>query len=155
LFAGEGRGMTIRIWLFALLVMVAMPAMGQSSQQGRTQTEASMVVTGYVDIEADGTVSAHHIDRRGSLPGYVVSLVDNAAQAWRFEPQLVDGEAVAARARMSLRLLARPIDEKGSRLEVVIANGSFGEYSDSDTDQVTRRGEISRPFYPDQLMRRG
>lgn len=144
--------MNIRVWLFVLLAMVATPLMAQSAQQVKKQAEASMVVTGHVDIDADGSLAAHHIDDRGELPDYVVELVDRAAATWRFEPLEVDGEPVAARARMSLRLVARPI---GDEYEISIDNGSFGEYSDTATDHVTRRGRLAPPRYPNDMVRRG
>lgn len=145
--------MGIRILLFVLLALLSTPVMAQSAQEVLKQAEASMVVTGHVDIEADGTVSAHHIDRRPDLPGFVVDLVDRAASVWRFEPLLVDGEPVPARARMNLRLVARPA---GDNYEVSIANGSFGEYSDTATDQVTRRQDrFKPPRYPEEMLRRG
>src|SRR5690606_41660721 len=97
--------------------------------------------------------SAHHIDRRPDLPGFVVDLVDRAASVWRFEPLLVDGEPVPARARMNLRVVARPA---GDNYEVSIANGSFGEYSDTATDHVTRRQDrFKPPRYPEEMPRRG
>ena len=145
--------MGIRILLFVLLVLLSTPVMAQSAQEALKQAEASMVVTGHVDIEADGTVSAHHIDRRPDLPGFVVDLVDRAASVWRFEPLLVDGEPVPARARMNLRVVARPA---GDNYEVSIANGSFGEYSDTATDHVTRRQDrFKPPRYPEEMLRRG
>lgn len=145
--------MKVRIWFGVLLALLAGTAMAQSAQQVRKQAEASMVVTGHVDIEADGSVSAHVIDHREKLPDYVVSMVDRAAQTWRFEPILVDGQPVPARARMSLRLLAQPI-EGGTEYRMSIANGSFGEDSNQDTDRV-RRGELKPPSYPPAMLYRG
>ena len=151
-FKERGRVMKLRIWLFALLAMAVAPVMAQSAQQVMKQAEASMVVTGHVDIDADGSLAAHHINGRADLPDYVVELVDRAAAAWRFEPLEVDGEPVAARARMNLRLVARPVGD--SEYEISIANGSFGEYSDTATDHVTRRGELTPPRYPNDMLQR-
>ena len=145
--------MKLRIWLFALLAMAVAPVMAQSAQQVMKQAEASMVVTGHVDIDADGTLAAHHINDRADLPDYVVDLVDRAAAVWRFEPLEVDGEPVAARARMNLRLVARPVGE--GEYEISIANGRFGQYSDTATDNVTRRGQLTPPRYPSDMSRRG
>lgn len=144
--------MRVRTVLFLLLAAFSVPLMAQSPQQVLSQAEASLVVTGQVDIEADGSVSAHRINRRDSLPDYVVAMVDDAAAKWRFEPEVVDGQAVPARARMNLRLVARPVE--GDQYEVVIANGSFGEYSDEASDHVTRRGTLAAPRYPADMVRR-
>lgn len=144
--------MGIRMWLAVVLAALVAPALAQSPQQARKQAEASMVVTGHVEIEADGTLRSYELDRRRDLPDYVVSLVDRAAWTWRFEPVEVDGRAVAARARMNLRLVARPLDD--GEYEVSIANGRFGEYSDQATDHVTHR-EMAPPRYPFDQLRRG
>lgn len=145
--------MGMRIWLaMVVALLVAAPAMAQSPQQVRRQAEASMVVTGHVDIAADGTLSGYVLDGRDDLPGYVVELVDRAAAGWRFEPVEVDGVPVVARAKMSLRMLARPLEDGG--YEVSIGSGSFGDYSDTATDRVTHR-QMSPPYYPHTMAGRG
>ncbi|MGY0633816.1 energy transducer TonB [Luteimonas sp. A478] len=142
----------MRIWLAMAAALLVAPAMAQSPQQVRRQAEASMVVTGHVDIGADGTLSGYVLHKRDDLPGYVVELVDTAARSWRFEPVEVDGQPVAACARMSLRMLARPLEDGG--YEVSIASGRFGEYSDNATDHVTRR-DMAPPRYPNEMSSRG
>ncbi|MCK9489314.1 MAG: energy transducer TonB [Xanthomonadales bacterium] len=128
--------------------------MAQSLQQVKKQAEASLVVTGHVDIEADGSVTGHDIDNASRLPDYVVALVDRAARGWRFEPLLVAGEPVPARARMNLRLVARPIADSDGDYEVAIANGWFGQAPGAATDEVSVRGKLSLPAYPQDMIRR-
>lgn len=144
--------MKMGIWIGLLLVAMAGVAEGQNRREVLEQAEASLVVTGHVDIEPDGTVSAYVIEDREQLPDFVVSMVDQAAERWRFEPIVIDGEAVAARAKMNLRFLAKPADE--GEFVISIASGSFGEYSDTDTDWITRR-KMDPPRYPIDMLRSG
>lgn len=144
--------MKIKVFAGLLLAVFAAVALAQSPRQVRNQAEASMVVTGHVDVEADGTVSAHGIDGRDGYPDYVLAMVDNAAPTWRFEPVLVNGEPVAARAKMSLRLVARPVGDGG--YEVYIDSGRFGDYSDTATDRATKR-TMDPPLYPHDMVRAG
>lgn len=142
--------------LLLLLAALASSATAQSLQQVKKQAEATMVVTGHVDIEGDGRVSGHHLDNRARLPAYVIDLIDRAARGWRFEPLLEDGEPIAARAPMGLRLVARPIaDSDGDGdFQVGIDNGWFGHAPGESTDHVSVRGTLAQPSYPHDMARR-
>lgn len=144
--------MRMRIWIGVLLAAVAGVAASQGPPGVLKQAEATLVVTGHVDIQPDGTVSAYEIEGREHLPDFVVSMVDQAAGGWRFEPVLVDGEAVRARAKMNLRFVAKPVED--AEFMVTIASGTFGGYSDTATDWITRR-KMEAPRYPSEVLRSG
>src|SRR5690606_8693720 len=101
--------------------------------------------TGSVDIEPDGSVSAYALDKPEALPGYVVDLVRRASAGWRFEPVVADGEAVAARARMTLRLLATPVGD--DEFELTISAATFGSLDAADTASL-RAKRLRPPKYP-------
>ncbi len=150
----DEKAMKLSIAAAALLLVVASmsSALAQNARTIRKQAEASMVVTGQVDIGADGIVTGYSLDHRARLPDYVVNLVERTVPTWRFEQVELEGRPVASRVRMSLRLLAKPTED--GDYEVSIANGSFGEYSDNDTDHVTR-GNLKPPRYPPSMADRG
>jgi len=130
----------------AFLAGVAPVVDAQSARQARQEVEASMLVTGHVDIDLDGTVSGHVFDQPEKLPAHAINLIERAMPALRFEPVLVDGAAVLARAKMSVRLVATPTGD-GS-MQVRIASAHFGEqYSDADRTS-TRRSSLRPPRYP-------
>lgn len=139
-----------RVFLVLLLAGCSLPAMAQSEREMRAQAQASMVVTGMVDIEPDGSVSAYELDHMDELPPYVVDMVDKAVPGWRFEPVVVDGAVTPARARMAVRLVAAPGGDDG--IEVTIRSASFGAYDEGDTSSV---GAVSRPppRYPSTALR--
>lgn len=115
------------------------------------QIEASMVVTGSIEVEPDGSVSGYKLDQPDKLPKGVGDLVAQAVPEWKFEPVLVDGKAVAARAKMSLRIVAHPLGPE--RYEVLIRSANFGEKS-SGTDSVEGKA-MPPPHYPSKMVRRG
>lgn len=141
----------IRI-VFAGLLAVAAAAQAQpAAASADTAIEATMLVTGTLDIETDGSVSAHAIDRAAQVPAYVRGIIDRAVPGWRFEPVEVDGQAVRARARMTLRLLATPIGDDD--LQVSLASATFGEHDPDDSDYVTRV-RMRAPEYPYYALER-
>lgn len=145
--------MRIQGWLLAL-VLLAFTGHG-IARNSEVPIEASMVVTGHVDIEADGTVSAHSLDQRDKLPGFVTALIERQAPRWRFEPYEVDGAPVAARAKMSLRVVAEPV-EGSDDYALRIDNAHFGAQGESDAETARlRRKNMKPPVYPDSMLARG
>ncbi|MGY0651952.1 energy transducer TonB [Luteimonas sp. A537] len=145
-----------RIWIGLASVLLAaavftFPA-GASTMLKRT--EASMLVTGSVVVEPDGRVSTWEVDQRDRLPAEVVRLVGQTAPTWRFEPVLVDGEAVRARAPMSLRVVVKALDEGSYQLS--IRSGHFGDDATAGagagTDRVTSL-KMGPPAYPERALR--
>ena len=143
-----------RIVAAALLAasLLALPtrAESQTAREARQEVEASMVVTGTVDIDAQGEVTSHIVDQPDKLPDYVLELVDRAVPAFRFEPLLVDGSPASGQAKMSLRLVATQAGD-GS-MNVGIRSAHFGEtYSDTDASSV-RRKNMRPPQYPSNVL---
>ena len=138
-------------WSLALVVLLAAGSVLATGPRGVRETaEASMLVTGTVDIEPDGRVSGYRLDRVDELPPAVVDLVTKAAGAWRFEPVLVDGVAAPARTSMSLRLVARQLDEDQYVAEV--RSAKFGEVP---SGQMPRNGVRTPPRYPGSMLAAG
>lgn len=138
----------------AFLAGAAPAADAQTARQMRQEVEASMLVTGHVDIDRSGQVTAHELDQRDKLPPYVVNLIERAVPALRFEPVLVDGAPVLARAKMNVRLIATAVGNGDMRMR--IASAHFGElYSDSDRTSVRRVGTLRPPRYPMNIAQIG
>lgn len=111
----------------------------------RKQMEMSMLVTGSIDIGSDGSVSAHAVDQSAKIPPGVLRLIGHAVPQWRFEPILVDGKAVPARARMGVRVVARQQDDGTYTLG--IRSASFGEEGGVEGESVTA-ARMTPPHYP-------
>jgi len=144
--------MKMRVWLFLLLLAVAGTAGAQSAREMRKQVEASMLVTGHVDVDRQGHVTAHALDQVEQLPPYVVDFVSGAIPALRFEPIVMDGEPVLARAKMTLRLVARNI---GDDLQISIRSAHFGDEDAGDDTGRVRSAKLTPPRYPANVLRAG
>lgn len=129
------------------------PADAQSVRQMRQEVEASMLVTGHVDIDLEGRVTALELDQRDKLPPYVISALERRAPALRFEPILVDGAPVLARAKMSVRLVMMP--GEADEMYLRIASAHFGEQYSKDDTSVARSNELAPPRYPAEIARMG
>src|SRR3546814_15848254 len=112
-----------RTWIakaLAVALLLAVSAVAVAApKQVREQTEATMLLTGTIGINADGSVDDYEIDNEDKVPDYVLENLAKWVPAWRFKPVLVDGKAVPARAGLTLRMLAKP--PAHDKLEVFMA----------------------------------
>lgn len=146
--------MKTKAWVGILLLMATFMAAAQSTRQMSRQAEVSMLLTGHVDVDAEGSVTSHQIDRDVEIPGNVVDLVARVAAKWRFEPAIHGEEAAPSRLRMTLRLVARPKDDGGYR--VSIESGGFEDVSMRPTDRLTvSEDDKVLPSYPKNMAQRG
>lgn len=136
-------------WMALLLVVLAGPAFADDTQEVRKQVEASLLVTGTIDVSADGQVVAYTLDHADDLSAGVVGLVDQAVPTWRFEPIELQDEAARVRARMTLRLVSRKLDEE--RYSVRFAAASFVQ--DALPASKVQPGDMDPPFYPFPALR--
>ncbi len=145
-------------WLaFAWLLGIACSA-DAGIKDVRQQVEASMLVTGAIIIEPDGTVGSLDIDQRDKLPGAVAGLVEKAAAGWKFEPILVDGTARRGKARMSLRVVANKLPN--GDFQVALRGGHFGDDAISPEERQKRNDSVRSiklqpPAYPGGAARLG
>lgn len=141
-----------RILALMLGLLVAFASHAAGPRAVRKTVESSMLVTGWVLIATDGSISKLELDEPDKLPTGVLSLVEQAGASWRFEPLLIDGVARKARARMSLRIAAKKIDAE--RYEVGIRSGYFGEEAMTPEERLARGDSIKPiamkpPIYPE------
>lgn len=134
-----------------LLLVCAEPVFAQSPQAIRKQAESSMLVTGSILIERDGSVSGLEVDQRDKLPDVVATLVEKSGPAWKFEPVLVEGEPRKVKARMSLLVVANKLEEGGYR--VGIRDGYFGKDAMTPEERQQESGalkglDMKPPSYP-------
>lgn len=140
------------VLLLAAPMWVSAAASNGSLASVRQQVESSMVIRGEVTIETDGSVSAVRMEKQDELPPAVVYFVRDAGSKWRFEPVVRDGTAVRALAPMSLRVIARPLDE--GRYEISLRGINFARLDGDDPENIARIG-LKPPRYPVQAFRAG
>jgi len=147
--------MRMKWWLAACLLVLAGMSTASTREEMRKQAEASMLLSGSIDIEPDGSVSAYAVDQREKVPPYVLANVERHVPGWRFQPVVVDGRAAPVRAKMTLRVVARPAG--GGDFHVFISSASFGERtkdSKDDTDRVVGV-YLKPPVFPEAAYELG
>ncbi|MEG0184852.1 MAG: energy transducer TonB [Stenotrophomonas sp.] len=127
-------------------------AAAQTAQAVRATAEASMVLTGNIDVSADGSVSHLVLDQREMITPSIASFVDGTIRSWRFEPTLRDGASVPVHAPLRVRLLGKPSGDGG--IQVRMSSVDFSQYDDTATDTVTRK-RMPAPRYPEAAFRGG
>lgn len=137
-------GMKLKAWIWGpALALMAMAAQATGPASVRKQVEASLLVTGSIDIERDGSVGGFTLDHADQLPIGVRELADRSIPGWKFEPVVLQDEAVKARTRMSLRIVARQAEK--DRYEITIQNASFNQ---AKPGQYAERDKLDPPKYP-------
>ncbi|SFS18792.1 TonB protein C-terminal [Dyella sp. OK004] len=134
-----------RLWIAVLFLAFCGLAYADGVYAVRKRVEASMVVTGTIVVSPDGGVQSYELDKPDQLPPEVVSLIRKAAAEWRFEPVVRDGKAVAARAKMNLRVVAKH-DEGSQDYTARIAGATFGD--GTSDEQVSFKDRHVAPRYP-------
>ncbi|HUB88514.1 MAG TPA: energy transducer TonB [Dyella sp.] len=113
----------------------------------RKTAEATMLVTGSIDVAPDGSVHGYSIDRPEKIPPVVVDLIKNSVPGWRF--QFAERVDAVQHAKMSLRIIAKPVDDQHEVLHLVGA--SFG-HAGADGARVTYKN-MQPPRYPQEAIR--
>lgn len=149
---GCSRILSLALAFGGVVMSVAPDAAAQTKREVRAQAEASMVLTGEIDIGTEGQVEAFRLDKRGQVDETIVRFVEGAVQTWRFAPVLVDGQAVKARTPATLRLGAKNTADGAALITLLAAN--FERYDDTATDSVTKM-KMSPPAYPDDVFNAG
>lgn len=109
---------------------------------------ASVLVTGSITVAPDGSVKSYVVDHPEQLPAPVISLIAKNAPKWRFKPVVRDGQPVAAKARMSLRIVARPVGDGNYSLGIL--GSYFGQPASwqDPTGRTIGSKEREPPRYP-------
>jgi hypothetical protein len=115
-------------------------ATGGPALAAAPNVEASMVVTGTITVNPDGSVRDYTLYRESDLPPGVLQLVKQSVPHWTFQPVEVDGKPVEARTGMTLRIKADMTADHSVALAVSGANfGCLGKAA-GISDQVCPPG---------------
>lgn len=110
--------------------------------------EASMLVTGTVELNTDGSVHGYALDHQEKLPAPVVDLIQRNVPAWKF--QFAAAPTSEAKESMSLRIVAKEADDKHTTLS--IAGVQFDDVNDQSDEYVHSLKRVS-PNYPQMSLR--
>ena len=114
------------------LCLASMPVFAAGRQP---VSEASMLVKGSIVIGPDGKVVSYTVDRPERIPPAVIDVVKTNVPHWVFE--FDDQVAEPVKETMSIRVVARAIDETHARL--IVAGASFADGSGESTRYIHRK----------------
>ncbi|SEM38942.1 TonB family C-terminal domain-containing protein [Pseudoxanthomonas sp. GM95] len=137
-------------WVVALSMLTA-GAQAQTASAVRKTIEASMLVSGDIEITPQGKVETYRFDHPEDLPPEARQLLDQAIPSWVFHPVERDGHAVGARSKMSLRLVARKLDN--DRYEMAVRSAQFE--GDPQPGEVVGSAKMTPPRYPQTAAQNG
>jgi hypothetical protein len=143
-----------RLLLGVFCVLLSGMALAGGPDAVHKSVQASMLITGSITVEPSGVVRSYTLDQSERLPLAVVDLIGKSTKVWKFAPTLVDGQAVAAKARMSLRIVAKPVDDGAFALSV--ASACFDDDSHDDKPNAIISFKSHRPpNYPQSAANEG
>lgn len=144
----------MKAWMTGLLVLLlacAGDAMAQARADLEQATRASMLLSGLVELDSDGRVSAYTIDQADGLDPVILAHLARHLPHWQVEPVVRDGMPVATSARFTLRLVARR--HEGDQFDFGISGVDIRE------DPPGRKGvkavDMTPPRYPKDMVLRG
>jgi TonB family protein len=135
------------IWFCALLgcasgVVEAAGAAGAA--EVRKTAEASMLVTGMVEVNPDGSLHGYSLDHPEKIAPAVIDVIGKSLANWEFSLSAPTTDVV--KSKMSLRILAKPAGNVA--FNISIAGASFGDDDNNTGDTVRYKSRLPTPQYP-------
>lgn len=131
----------------ALFVLMA-GALITSSLQAKDATtvaEASMLVTGNVELNTDGSVHGYTLDQQDKLPDAVVDLIQRNVPTWRFT--FSSPPSSMPKETMSLRVVAKNVDEHHTTLSLTAVQ--LDDAAGTPSDHVHSIDRKPVPVFPE------
>ena len=98
-----------RCYQALMWVSLALFASMAGAQAARKTAEGSMVVTGSLEVNPDGTLHGYTLDQPEKLPPVVVDVLGKSIAHWQF--RLSSPSTQVIKTRMGVRVVARPVGD--------------------------------------------
>ena len=89
------------------------------------QLELTMVVSGDLDVDAEGRVQRYTLDHRDKLPQALVRMLDGRVPLWRFAPMALPEGQTHSALRMHLRVYANRAGEERDMFRMSVREAGF------------------------------
>lgn len=140
-------------WILAITIaLIPVLAIAGSRSEVRKQVESSMLLKGVVVVDTDGSVTSSEIDGAEKLRPGLVDFVQKHVKSWKFQPVVRNGKAVRARSNMSMRLVAKKLENGDFTLEIRSAN--FTGETPKEGEWLSRKS-LTPPRYPQRAAMNG
>lgn len=130
-----------------LCTFVPFAAIAANAWQYSKQIERSMVVTGTLEVNRDGSVHGYMLNQQEKLLPEVVEVIGRTVPTWKFEPIVLDSNLTTAKTTMSIRVVADKLD--GDRYALSVRGVSFSDCNPGDTLSYK---DQKPPRYPDEAV---
>lgn len=111
-----------RIGLGFVLLFLASTAWSAGPAAVRKQVEASMLVSGTIEVGVKGEVRSHTLDQREKLPDSVAAFIDKNVANWTFSPYLHEGKPAILHNKMSILLRAKKLESGDFKMQLEAVN---------------------------------
>jgi hypothetical protein len=132
-----------RSYLAAFAAAAMLAGMSAHAVDLKDAAEASMLVSGTIEILPDGSVGSYSLYKEEKLPAPVVDLIKRSITAWKF--QLKRPSTAPFKEDMSLRIVAKDVDAQHMALHLAGAGFSDGGESEDSSIRWLHR---TSPSYP-------
>ncbi|WP_201314285.1 hypothetical protein [Dyella sp. EPa41] len=105
--------------------------------------EASMLVSGTIEVLPDGSVGSYALYKEEKLPAPVIDLIKRNVSTWKF--QLKTPSTTPIKEDMSLRIIAK--DEDAQHMTLRLAGANFSDGDSPESSSIRWQHRVS-PLYP-------
>lgn len=142
-----------------IVLALLLPAVAAAAEP---HVQASMIVTGTITVDTDGSVGGFTLRDQDALPPGVVRLLHQSIRGWQFEPVMAAGKPVTAKAGMEVRVVADSVDADHTVLRIAGANFGCDIYRVKNLlpgacppNAMIRYARRIQPMYPPEAVRDG
>ena len=137
-------------WIGVCLLLVAGGVEAGTDRIARGQIEATMNVTGDLNVDDKGNVTSYVLDHPEKLPSSVTKLLGQTLPGFRFEPVRHDGQPQPVHATMNLVVAASQVDPK--HIAIRLRSARFTDADIPSSERITLKSRAF-PRYPDEAAR--
>ena len=142
----------MRTWLAMTLTLAAFSAWASGTSELRKQTEASMLLTGTVEVAQDGSLRSYQLDQPEKIDASIRNFIDRNVKSWSFSvgslPPGVSANATILNS-MSILVVAKPVE--GDTYLLRLAGSHFRAKSPAPGIEVAP-GKTTPPVYPREAV---
>ncbi|WP_114241906.1 energy transducer TonB [Dyella sp. C9] len=133
--------------LLASVADMSAAAGAASPEDVRKTAEATMLVTGIIDVDPSGSLHSYALDQPEKLPPAVVGVVGKALSSWAFKLSEPTDELV--HSKVSLRVVAKPMAD--GNYKVTVEGASFFQPGPGG-EWATIKDRSRQPRYPTEAV---
>lgn len=149
----NSRELILRIWVMVALVLTALPVWAGGVSEVRKQAEASMLLTGSVEVRPDGSLIRYQLDQPEKIDPTVREFVESNIKSWSFAvsslPKGVSANATVVNT-MSILVVAKQIE--GDKYEFRLASSYFSPKKQEPGTEFEYKDRKKMPVYPNKAV---